>query len=61
MVSAGPAGVKLFPGGAYSFTSAGEDKYVVTYPLPVLQALRSGKCCPTADLAGGIKNRPGWV
>jgi len=31
--------IKLFPGGAYSFTSAGKDKYVVTYPLPVLQAL----------------------
>lgn len=31
--------IKLFPGGAYSFTSAGEDKYVVTYPMPVLQAL----------------------
>jgi imidazolonepropionase-like amidohydrolase len=31
--------IKLFPGGAYSFTSAGEDKYIVTFPLPVLQAL----------------------
>src|SRR5215475_1583602 len=31
--------IKLFPGGAYSFTSAGEDKYVVTYPMPVLEAL----------------------
>ena len=31
--------IKLYPAGAYSFTAAGEDKYVVTYPLPVLQAL----------------------
>jgi imidazolonepropionase-like amidohydrolase len=38
-VERGADWIKLFPGGAYSFTSAGEDKYVVTYPLPVLQAL----------------------
>src|SRR5262245_50888407 len=31
--------IKLFPGGAYSFTAAGETEYVTTYPLPVLQAL----------------------
>ncbi|HLH30670.1 MAG TPA: amidohydrolase family protein [Terriglobia bacterium] len=31
--------IKLFPGGAYSFTSTGEAQYVTTYPLPVLQAL----------------------
>jgi len=31
--------IKLFPGGAYSFTSSGEAQYVTTYPLPVLQAL----------------------
>ena len=31
--------IKLFPAGAYSFTAAGQDQYVVTYPLPVLQAL----------------------
>jgi imidazolonepropionase-like amidohydrolase len=31
--------IKLFPAGAYSFTPAGEAQYVVTYPLPVLQAL----------------------
>ena len=31
--------IKLFPGGAYSFTPTGEAQYVVTYPLPVLQAL----------------------
>jgi imidazolonepropionase-like amidohydrolase len=31
--------IKLFPGGAYSFTAAGEPQYVTTYPLPVLQAL----------------------
>ena len=31
--------IKLYPAGGYSFTATGEDKYVVTYPLPVLQAL----------------------
>jgi imidazolonepropionase-like amidohydrolase len=31
--------IKLFPTGAYSFTAAGEAKYVLTYPMPVLQAL----------------------
>ena len=31
--------IKLFPAGAYSFTSSGEAQYQVTYPLPVLQAL----------------------
>jgi imidazolonepropionase-like amidohydrolase len=31
--------IKLFPSGAYSFTPAGKAEYVVTYPLPVLQAL----------------------
>jgi imidazolonepropionase-like amidohydrolase len=31
--------IKLFPAGGYSFTATGEDKYQVTYPLPVLQAL----------------------
>lgn len=31
--------IKLFPAGAYSFSSTGQDQYVVTYPLPVLQAL----------------------
>lgn len=30
--------IKLFPAGAYSFSSTGQDQYVVTYPLPVLQA-----------------------
>ena len=38
-VERGADWIKLFPGGAYSFTSAGEDKYVVTYPMPVLEAL----------------------
>jgi imidazolonepropionase-like amidohydrolase len=38
-VERGADWIKLFPGGAYAFTSAGEDKYVVTYPMPVLQAL----------------------
>ena len=31
--------IKLFPTGAYSFTATGEAQYVVTYPMPVLQAL----------------------
>jgi imidazolonepropionase-like amidohydrolase len=31
--------IKLYPAGNYSFTSTGEAQYVVTYPLPVLQAL----------------------
>src|ERR1035438_4416944 len=31
--------IKLFPTGAYSFDSAGQAQYVLTYPLPLLQAL----------------------
>jgi imidazolonepropionase-like amidohydrolase len=31
--------IKLYPAGNYSFTTTGEAQYVVTYPLPVLQAL----------------------
>ena len=31
--------IKLYPTGAYSFTPTGEAHYVLTYPLPVLQAL----------------------
>ena len=31
--------IKLFPAGAYSFTPTGQVEYVVTYPLPVVQAL----------------------
>jgi imidazolonepropionase-like amidohydrolase len=31
--------IKLFPTGAYSFTPTGIAQYVVTYPMPVLQAL----------------------
>ena len=31
--------IKLYPTGAYSFTPAGEARYVLTYPLPVLQTL----------------------
>jgi imidazolonepropionase-like amidohydrolase len=30
--------IKLYPAGAYSFTSTGKVEYEVTYPLPVLQA-----------------------
>jgi len=38
-VERGADWIKLFPGGAYAFLATGEDKYVVTYPLPVLRAL----------------------
>jgi len=31
--------IKLYPGGAYSFGPNGDDQYVTTYPLPVLQAI----------------------
>ena len=31
--------IKLFPTGAYSFSPTGDAQYVLTYPLPVLQAL----------------------
>src|SRR4029079_17467661 len=31
--------IKLFPTGAYSFNSSGEAQYLLTYPMPVLQAL----------------------
>lgn len=31
--------IKLYPAGAYSFTPTGAVNYVVTYPMPVLQAL----------------------
>jgi imidazolonepropionase-like amidohydrolase len=31
--------IKLFPTGAYSFTSTGVAQYQLTYPMPVLQAL----------------------
>jgi imidazolonepropionase-like amidohydrolase len=31
--------IKLYPGGAYAFLGTGQAKYVMTYPLPVLQAL----------------------
>jgi imidazolonepropionase-like amidohydrolase len=38
-IKGGADWIKLYPAGAYSFTPTGEVKYVVTYPLPVLQAL----------------------
>ncbi len=38
-ISRGADWIKLFPGGAYSFTPTGEAQYVTTYPLPILQAL----------------------
>jgi imidazolonepropionase-like amidohydrolase len=31
--------IKLFPTGAYSFNATGEAQYVLTYPMPVLEAL----------------------
>jgi imidazolonepropionase-like amidohydrolase len=31
--------IKLYPAGNYSFTATGEAQYVLTYPLPVLQAM----------------------
>jgi imidazolonepropionase-like amidohydrolase len=31
--------IKLYSTGGYSFTASGEAQYVLTYPLPVLQAL----------------------
>jgi len=31
--------IKLFPGGAYSFTPTGDVNYVTTYPIAVLKAL----------------------
>jgi imidazolonepropionase-like amidohydrolase len=31
--------IKLFPTGAYSFSPTGEAQYVLTYPMPILQAL----------------------
>jgi imidazolonepropionase-like amidohydrolase len=31
--------IKLFPAGAYSFDADGKARYVLTYPMPVLQAL----------------------
>jgi len=31
--------IKLYPAGNYSFDATGEPQYVVTYPLPVLQAI----------------------
>jgi imidazolonepropionase-like amidohydrolase len=38
-ISHGADWIKLYPAGAYSFTRDGKDQYVVTYPLPVLQAI----------------------
>jgi len=38
-IAGGADWIKLFPGGAYSFTPDGEAKYLTTYPMPVLQAL----------------------
>jgi imidazolonepropionase-like amidohydrolase len=31
--------IKLFPTGGYSFNATGQAQYVLTYPMPVLQAL----------------------
>jgi len=54
--------IKLFPTGAYSFSPTGEAQYVLTYPMPVLQALidethRLGKKAACHVLGGeGQKN-----
>jgi imidazolonepropionase-like amidohydrolase len=54
--------IKLFPSGGYSFTPDGQAQYVVTYPLPVLQALvdethRLGKKAGCHVYGGeGLKN-----
>ena len=54
--------IKLFPAGGYSFTPTGEDKYEVTYPLPVVQAMidethRLGKKAGCHVYGGeGLKN-----
>jgi imidazolonepropionase-like amidohydrolase len=38
-IAGGADWIKLFPGGAYSFSATGEAQYVTTYPMPVLQAM----------------------
>jgi imidazolonepropionase-like amidohydrolase len=38
-ISKGADWIKLFPTGGYTFKANGEAEYVLTYPLPVLQAL----------------------
>jgi imidazolonepropionase-like amidohydrolase len=54
--------IKLYPGGAYSFTPTGEVNYVTTYPLAVLQVLidethRLGKKAGCHVFGGeGLKN-----
>jgi len=54
--------IKLFPTGAYSFAATGKTQYVLTYPMPVLQALidethRLGKKAACHVLGGeGQKN-----
>jgi imidazolonepropionase-like amidohydrolase len=61
-IARGADWIKLFPTGAYSFDAAGQAHYVLTYPLPVLQALidethRLGKKAACHVLGGeGQKN-----
>ena len=61
-IARGADWIKLFPTGAYSFNATGEAQYVVTYPLPVLQAMidethRLGKKSACHVLGGeGQKN-----
>ena len=38
-IARGADWIKLYPTGAYSFSPTGEAQYVLTYPLPVLQAM----------------------
>lgn len=61
-VERGADWIKLYPSGGYSFTATGQDQYVVTYPLPVLEALveethRLGHKAACHALGGeGLKN-----
>src|SRR5579883_1866241 len=54
--------IKLFPAGAYSFTADGKDRYEVTYPLAVVEAMvdqthRLGKKAGCHVYGGeGLKN-----
>ena len=59
--------IKLYPTGGYSFTATGEAEYVLTYPLPVLQALStrpivSARRPPATPLAAkGSRTHHGWL
>jgi imidazolonepropionase-like amidohydrolase len=61
-IARGADWIKLYPTGAYSFSPTGVPQYVLTYPMPVLQALidethRLGKKSACHVLGGeGQKN-----